>query len=199
MKRSAIALAWVVLLLLTRAADAAVTYQYSPDLKHEANPIVSVLGGGWGALLILNIVLLSGSFALLALWCRRPLALPSNAVVHDFWSFASQSRYGRVYARGEFLLRYLPFYGLRGPRWAQFARELGFVIPPVVSLLSLVSIINWYLLFDARAPGFWSFFRAATPWYPYVIPALPLYFALSLLFYRVEWAHFRRDGGLHDA
>jgi len=198
-KRSTIALAWVAVLLLTRAADAAVTFRYSPDLAHEANPIVRAFGGGWGALLVLNIVLLSGTFALLALWCHRPVAVPGDVGVHDFWLFASQSRYGRVYPRGESLWRYLPFYGLRGPRWGQLARELGFVIPPLVSLLSIVSIINWYLLFDAKAPWFWTFFRAATPWYPYVIPALPLYFALSLVFYRVEWVHFRRDAGLHDA
>jgi hypothetical protein len=189
------------MLLLTRVADAAVTFQYSPDLAHEANPIVHVFGGGWGELLALNAILLIGVFALLALWWRRPVADTTHLEAADtFWVFASRSRYGRVYPRGEFLARsYIPMYGWRWPRLGHFARELGLVVPPVVSLLSLVSILNWYLLFGAKAPWFWAFWRAAFPWYPYVIPTLPLYMALSLCFYRIEWAHARRSQVFHDA
>jgi hypothetical protein len=193
MRRSTIALSWVAVLLLTRAADAAVTFQYSPDLAHEANPVVRGFGGGWGALLVLNAVLLVGTFSLLALWWRRPLTDAPNVGSDSFWAFASRCRYGRVYSRGQFLARYLCNWRL--PR--HFLRELGFVIPPAVSLLSLVSILDWYLLFGVKAAWFWSFFRAATPWYPYIIPAIPLYFVLSLLFYRFEWVQARRE--LHDA
>ena len=39
-------------ILLSRAYDALCTYQYTPDLSHEANPLVSVLGMTWGPLLL---------------------------------------------------------------------------------------------------------------------------------------------------
>ena len=39
-------------ILLTRAYDAACTYQYTPDLSYEANPLVSILGFGWTPLLL---------------------------------------------------------------------------------------------------------------------------------------------------
>jgi len=39
-------------LLLTRSYDAYCTYQYTPDLSHEANPLVSILGFGWSPLLL---------------------------------------------------------------------------------------------------------------------------------------------------
>ncbi|MGB0838873.1 MAG: hypothetical protein ACPGXL_01975 [Chitinophagales bacterium] len=38
-------------ILITRSYDAYATYQYTPDLSHEANPLVSILGLGWLPLL----------------------------------------------------------------------------------------------------------------------------------------------------
>lgn len=39
-------------ILLSRSYDAYCTYQLTPDLSHEANPLVSVLGMSWSPLLI---------------------------------------------------------------------------------------------------------------------------------------------------
>lgn len=189
MKRSSIALAWIALLLMTRVADAAVTYRYSPDLAREANPVVSVFGGGWGALVVMNALLLPMTCALTILWWRRPLAYAPSDQVHDMWSFASDYTFGQVLPRDQFLARY--FLSLKRRR-GQFFRELGFVVPPAVSLMSCVSIVNWYLLHDIQAPWFRSFFRATFPWYPYALPGLGLYAALCCVFFRIEWAHLRQ-------
>ena len=52
----AIVSSWI---LLTRAYDAYCTYQYTPDLSHEANPLVSILGFGWTPLLLTLVILSS--------------------------------------------------------------------------------------------------------------------------------------------
>lgn len=46
-----------VLFLLSRATDAGATYMVTPDLRHETNPIVSVLGAGWVGLLLVQVAL----------------------------------------------------------------------------------------------------------------------------------------------
>ena len=46
------------LLVLTRVADIYTTYLSTPDLKTEANPLVSKFGLGWTGLLIAQVILL---------------------------------------------------------------------------------------------------------------------------------------------
>jgi uncharacterized membrane protein len=54
------------LLILTRLADAQTTYLYTPDLKREANPLVSLFGFGWTGSIIVQIIGLT--FCIYALW-----------------------------------------------------------------------------------------------------------------------------------
>lgn len=51
-------------ILLTRGYDAYSTYQYTPDLSNEANPLVSILGFNWTPLLIVV-----GVLSLYAIYC----------------------------------------------------------------------------------------------------------------------------------
>lgn len=46
----AITTIWI---LLSRSYDAFSTYQYTPDLSHEANPLASILGLGWTPILVI--------------------------------------------------------------------------------------------------------------------------------------------------
>ena len=50
--------------LLIHLADGLVTYVNTPDLKREANPLVSRLGLGWGALFGANLI----GFVFIVLW-----------------------------------------------------------------------------------------------------------------------------------
>ena len=54
------------LLIFTRFADAQTTYLHTPDLKKEANPLVSLLGLGWTGSIIIQVVALT--FVIYALW-----------------------------------------------------------------------------------------------------------------------------------
>ena len=53
--------------LLIHLADGLVTYVNTPGLEREANPLVSRLGLGWGALFAAN--LLGFGFIVLCAWC----------------------------------------------------------------------------------------------------------------------------------
>lgn len=55
-KRKAIIL--IIIFTILTLLDLGLTYYNTPDLKLEANPLVSVLGYGWGALIISNILTL---------------------------------------------------------------------------------------------------------------------------------------------
>ena len=48
-----------VLLIVGRVYDGYTTYLYTPDLSKEANPLVSLLGLGWGSMIITQILLVS--------------------------------------------------------------------------------------------------------------------------------------------
>jgi len=45
-----------LLIIITRVADIVFTYQYTPDLKNEANPLVVHLGFGWKEIIIIQLV-----------------------------------------------------------------------------------------------------------------------------------------------
>lgn len=65
------------LLILTRYADAQTTYLNTPNLKLEANPLVSVFGLGWTGLIFTQMILLA--FITYALWvyCFKTVTLPT--------------------------------------------------------------------------------------------------------------------------
>lgn len=49
---------FVLIYALLVAADTYSTYQYTPDLTMEANPLISVLGYGWKSIFIVDIILI---------------------------------------------------------------------------------------------------------------------------------------------
>ena len=55
-----------ILLIITRYTDLQTTYFSTPDLKTEANPLVSLIGFGWVGLIITQIVFLA--LLVYALW-----------------------------------------------------------------------------------------------------------------------------------
>jgi hypothetical protein len=66
------------LLILTRYADAQTTYLYTPDLAKEGNPLVSILGFGWAASIIVQLIGLS--IAIYSLWVYSFRAVKTPAI-----------------------------------------------------------------------------------------------------------------------
>ena len=50
---------WVVAIIIGRLFDAYTTLLYTPDLKKEGNPIVHIFGGGWNAIIVVQIVVVA--------------------------------------------------------------------------------------------------------------------------------------------
>lgn len=60
-----------ILLILTRLADILTTYQSTPDLKYEFNPLVSKLGLGWTGLILTQVAFLLLIIYALWIYCFR--------------------------------------------------------------------------------------------------------------------------------
>ena len=46
---------FIVMIVLSRCADLVSTYLVTPDLAHELNPFVTVLGSGWLGLILISV------------------------------------------------------------------------------------------------------------------------------------------------
>lgn len=131
-------LSLLVMLFVSRAADAGVTYHYSPDLALEGNPLVSVLGMGVTPFFAINIVL---------------TLLVSALAVFD-------GRYRPRYPveRGLSFSEFTTMYGFgeKTPLWRviwrtpkdlkTFLQGCGYVLPRVAIPTSFYCAAIWYLI-----------------------------------------------------
>lgn len=78
----------VLWILLSRSYDVYATYQYTPDLSHEANPLASVLGLGWLPILIIVTVLMSYIIYAYYVSVFKKYPLHPKEVDYDFKNFA---------------------------------------------------------------------------------------------------------------
>jgi hypothetical protein len=71
----------IFLMACARIADVAVTYQFSPDLAFEGNPMVRSFGMGWTFLLTANILAVLAIAACSIYWLRHPLKYKKSSEV----------------------------------------------------------------------------------------------------------------------
>ncbi len=133
------------LLLITRAYDAYSTYQYTPDLSHEANPLVSLLGLTWMPLLIV--------LSLLMLYCLYAYYV-STFEEFDFapeekgYSFAEFTTYAYLGRKAHWtaMLIQLPLEAKR------FHHYMGQLLTRCLLLAGFVSTLMWMLI--QYVPGY---------------------------------------------
>ena len=187
MKRTRFAVRSLVGLLLARVADVGTTYYFSPDLRFEGNPLVSVFRWGWTVLVATNVALYLLAGAAMIYWCCWPLRYEPCAAVTNVWTFASWAYFRKVY----------PFWTLIGKscyklpkNWPHCIQLVGFTLVPATILQSLWAVLGWFLIhhFHARA-FFFGFWRA---WWPLSIywPLLSI-FPLMYWFYHDEYRRYR--------
>ena len=153
-----------LLFLLSRAADAAATYVVTPDLRHETNPIVSVLGAGWTGLLAAQVVL-SALVIGLAYWDLFR-SRPPHPTQHGlgFPEFAQAYYFGRKSTLVDFLWR--PPVG-----WRLNLKLAGYSAPRVLIVLGFYVAAS--SLASVRSQGWRAVLRATSPWI-YLVPAVLL-------------------------
>ena len=76
-----------ILVALGRFYDVFTTSLYIPDLKNETNIIVSLLGGGWTIVLILQIILTATIIFCLYYYFYKYLALEKPKYYSNFLDF----------------------------------------------------------------------------------------------------------------
>ena len=165
------------LLLLSRSLDAATTYLYTPTLQHELNPIASVLGGGWMALIVLQVILLSAIIYGLWVYFKRPVDVPGVSAKTSLREFISLYNFRKP-----------------GPVWKAFytwptnpnafAASMGYSL--TLTLIAISFIVGTSTTFLLLSPAYEDVYR--TLGLPYVLLGLAVglaaYFTFS--FYRRE-------------
>ena len=127
---------WIV---LSRAYDAYSTYQYTPDLSQEANPLVSLLGMEWGPLLLLLSLLMV--YCIYAFFRRTfyPLSLEPREKGYSFSEFLAYTYLGR---KGHWTGL---FYRLPNSL-SRFHQYMGQLLTPSLAFAGIVSTLMWLLL-----------------------------------------------------
>jgi hypothetical protein len=177
-------------MILGRVADTRVTYAFTPTLALEANPLASILGLGWPALLAINLLVVAAVAFCTLRWCARPTDYPPSTDVHDLWSFASFACYGRVYPTLTFLRKRL----LAPPTQRGHTLQLlGAVMPLTIAVISAVAVLSWNPLYGATpSAAYVHFYSSLWPVFPYAL-AIPTMWLAALLFYRLEFRRYQQQ------
>lgn len=170
----------VVLLLISRSADAVTTYMVTPDLRSETNPLVTLLGAGWLELIIVQ-MLLTAMVAVLTYWdlYKSPLPYPSRSDL-AFREFAQEYYFGQKRSLLDFVWR--PPAG-----WRLNLKLLGYVLPRVLIMLGFYVSVSSFVSLHIEV---WrQFLRETSPWI-YYVPAIIYALASIRSFLRREYAFY---------
>jgi hypothetical protein len=192
MSRQILVVISILLMALGRFMDVAVTYQFSPELTLEGNPMVTGFGLGWSFLLVANVLAVIAIGACSLYWGFKPIQYERSSEVTDIWSFASHAHFQRVYSRTGFIWRRI----FCSPRsWRHTIQLLGFVTPPVVFVVSVFAVFSWYALYFYQWDAFSRIYYFFWPVYPAII-VVPTLVIATVQFYRDEFRLYSQQHGL---
>ncbi len=127
---------WII---LSRSYDAYCTYQLTPDLSKEANPLVSLFNFNWTSLLVvIGLLLLYTIYAFYSSVFKGSEFLPAEKGL-SFKEFGLFLYFGRK-AKWSDLIYTLP------KSFKRFNYYMGTFFTPVISFAGIVSTIMWLLI-----------------------------------------------------
>jgi len=175
----------ILLLLLTRLVDIVFTYQYTPNLSKEGNPLVVYFNFGWAEILICQFVgIILISWLLYSHIFNKSNMNPEvNGL--SFNSFALHQYYGAEYLsiskKWNVFLDY--------PKGFQRNKYiLGWVLPQAAIVVGLQLVIIHIFLRENQT--FRSNYRIILPWI-YVLLVLSV-FLCFYLYMRVKFINYKR-------
>ena len=171
-----------LLIVLTRISDLFVTKKYSPDLKFEANPLISFLKLHWSTFLIFQIILSLG--VILCLFYdlfSKKTKYPDDKSL-SFSEFAPIHWFGKKRHPIFFLLAFAKDWDLR-------IKFLGYAGSRLLILIGIIATISWVGL--ANSEMFISFYNSSFPLFPYGLVVLGA--ILSLYFFLKKEYHKFKD------
>ncbi len=130
-------------ILLSRSYDAYCTYQFTPDLSSEANPLVSILGMTWTPLL-----LVIGFLTLYAIWgYYKSIFEPIDFLPEERgYSFSNVAAYTYLGYKGEW---YQTLFKIPNSL-NRFNQYMGQLLAPCLVYAGIVSTVMWVLMNNAN-------------------------------------------------
>ena len=193
MKRSLTAIVWLATMLAARAADTVATLRFNPDLSAESNPIVSLLGGGWTALLVLNALICAAVAVCTISYSRAQPRVGLIPCAESAWDFAALALYGVKMGKFQFLR--CNFFSLSLPPKRQrpfFWQLLGFALPPAITTVSLIAAFSWIAIRGWRIPWFIHLHREVG-YLLAIIPGLFVLAAAEAIYFSSEYRRARQS------
>lgn len=126
--------AWII---LSRGYDAFATYQYTPDLQKEANPLVSIFGMGWVPLLLIVGTLTAFIIYIYYLATFKKYDMLPDKKGLNFGEVSAYVYTGK-YAKWTSLFLKLP------KSFKHFIFYMGHVMPPTLAYAGVVSTLMWW-------------------------------------------------------
>ena len=127
---------WVV---LTRVYDTYATYQFTPDLSQEANPLVSILGFSWSPLLVTILGL-----SIWVIYCFFKATFSSHKPIPEETNYNFSNFIGYIYT-GEKQKWFSILYKLPSS-FNRFNLIMGHLLTRCLVFAGMISTTMWLLL-----------------------------------------------------
>ena len=185
MKNSAVLRFWLAAfsLITLRAADVAITYVVSPDLRWEINPLVSVAGLGWFALIAGNIVGVAGILALFYYSLSRRAELFPPEPGYSLKEFVSHYLFGERHS-------FRKIYYVVPKNRSAILEYSGYVSMRVLTAWSFVIVVHNALVWHSTA--FRDTMSDLRLWLGIYALLIILTISYSLSFFRLLYREYRR-------
>lgn len=173
-----------VVLILVRILDAYLTYVITPDLRYEANPLVSIWNHGWMTLFFVNIIVVLLCILLLYYSMKYPSNSFPSEKDYSFKEFVSYYLYNDKNAFHK--IYFIPPYNRKS-----ILSFCGFTFTRIFILWSIVVVIhNLGILFSETYRYYINLYRLWIYLYSLLIPITFYYF---WIFFRIEYKKYKNN------
>ena len=168
-------------LIVTRCWDILATYFVTPNLEKEINPIVSIFGQGWIAVIIIQAILVA---VIITINYFSLFKIKSSYPSQRACSFKDFTAY-YYFGEKENLIKML----YRFPKNKNvLIKALGYILPRALIVISIFISMSSTLLIVSD--DYRKFYDLAKPYYYIVVAAIV--FLFSVLFFKTEYALYRK-------
>jgi hypothetical protein len=170
------------LLIISRLCDIITTYIYIPNLQSELNPIVSIFGQNWTAMLAVQVIVISGIIYCIWVYCTKEPVLPQVNQPLTLKEFISLFNFNDT--KSFFKL----FYKIPKNKNAALY-TIGYCFTISLSILSLLVASSTTLLIVNDTYKY--FYRAYNVPYILVFSFIPIFLIVSSKFYKKEYTKWQ--------
>jgi len=170
-----------LLLIITRFWDVITTYMVTPDLERETNPLVSIFGRGWVAVIIFQVILVSIIIILNYLSLFKIKSSYPSQKGYSYKEFIMYYYFGKE----ENLIKMI--YKFPQDK-VTLIKLLGYVLPRALIVISIfISTSSTFLIISS---DYSEFYAVAKPYYYIVL--IGIAFLFIILFFKREYGIYQK-------